>query len=160
VQTTIDAVRELAHGIYPPLLRDRGLGEALQTAADRCPLPVMVDVQTTARYPADAEAAIYFCCLEAMQNAGKHAGADASITITVAPADGQLCFSVRDDGRGFDPSTLIGGHGFTNMTDRLGAMGGSADVDSTPGAGTCVSGWLPSAPVDVTAPAAESAHQG
>ena len=158
VRTTIDAVRELAHGIYPPLLRDRGLAEALLAAADRNPLPVTVDVATTTRYPADAETAVYFCCLEAMQNAAKHAGSEAHVTIRVSADNGRLRFEVRDTGRGFDATTLAGGHGFVNMADRLGAMGGEVSVESAPGAGTCISGWVPCASAvmpdaDLTLPA-------
>ncbi len=77
VQAALDELRELAHGIYPPLLRDRGLGEALLNAANRSPLPTMVSADGVQRHDTDIEAAVYFCCLEAMQNAGKYAGAEA-----------------------------------------------------------------------------------
>jgi signal transduction histidine kinase len=147
VQTTIGELRELAHGIYPPLLRDRGLPEALRTAATRSPLPVDVDAELGSRYPADAEAAAYFCCLEAMQNAGKYAGADAAVTIRVRARESGLTFSVTDDGPGFDPSTTPQGHGFTNMLDRLGAIGGTLTVTSAPGQGTTVRGEVPCEPV-------------
>ena len=91
------------------------------------------------------EAAVYFCVLEAMQNAGKHAGADAIVRVTVAERDGTLTFSVVDDGAGFEVVGSGGaGHGFVNMADRLGAFGGTIDVRSAPGAGTTVSGTLPS----------------
>ena len=79
VQVTLDTLRELAHGIYPPLLRDRGLSDALQTAANRAPLPTTVEADGVGRHDTDLEAAVYFCCLEAMQNAGKHAGDGARI---------------------------------------------------------------------------------
>jgi signal transduction histidine kinase len=148
VQDTLRELRELAHGIYPPLLRDRGLPEALQTAANRATLPTTVDADGIGRYPEGVETAVYFCCLEAMQNAGKHAGDRAELTVQVsvdapdqsAPA---LCFAVRDDGAGFDPAVGGGGHGFVNMRDRLGAIGGTLQVTSTAGSGTTIAGRIP-----------------
>jgi len=101
------------------------------------------------RFPQEVEAAVYFCCLEAFQNASKHAGKGAVATVTIArqaAADGhdRLTFTVADDGAGFDPAVLAGrGHGFVNMSDRLGAIGGSIEVDSAPGQGTRVSGTVP-----------------
>src|SRR4029077_10543963 len=132
VQDTLTELRELAHGIYPPLLRDRGLPEALQTAANRATLATTVDADGLGRYPEGIETAVYFCCLEAMQNAVKHAGEGAEITVTVAvdgPAEaaadhaaspGVLRFTVQDDGAGFDVGAGGAGHGFVNMRDRLG----------------------------------------
>jgi signal transduction histidine kinase len=144
VQVTVGELRELAHGIYPPLLRDRGLPEALRTAAHRAALPTRVVVaEDLGRFPTDLEAAVYFCCLEAMQNAGKHAGDGAEVTVTVAHADGELRFSVADDGVGFQVGARPEGHGFVNMEDRLGAMGGRLEVESAPGRGTTVSGTVP-----------------
>ncbi len=143
VLATVDEVRALAHGIYPPLLMDRGLPEALQAAAGRSPLPARVETVDIGRYAQDVEAAVYFCCLEAMQNAGKHAGEDATISISVvADADG-LRFEVADTGAGFDLSDGVHGHGFINMADRLGAIGGSVQVWSAPGEGTRITGTIP-----------------
>jgi signal transduction histidine kinase len=139
VQTTITELRELAHGIYPPLLRDRGLGEALRAAASRSPLSCSVQVETTDRFPEQVEAAIYFCCLEAMQNAGKHAGEGATLTVRIARFGESLCVEVRDDGVGFDASAAENGHGFVNMRDRLGAIGAALEVVSRPSAGTRIS---------------------
>ena len=142
-QATLTELRELAHGIYPPLLMDRGLPEALQAAANRAVLPAEVAADV-GRYAPDVEAAIYFCCLEAMQNAGKHAGADARLRITVTETDGNLCFEVVDDGAGFDMGTgAARGHGFVNMADRLGAIDGRLEVESAPGSGTRISGRIP-----------------
>ncbi|MGH9135969.1 MAG: sensor histidine kinase [Acidimicrobiales bacterium] len=147
VQITLTELRELAHGIYPPLLRTRGLPEALTAAANRATLPVTVDAPDLPRLAPDVEAAVYFCCLEAMQNAGKHAGDRAAVTVKVAVAsdgDGdELAFSVVDDGAGFDRAAVEGGHGFVNMADRLGAIGGTLTVTSEPGVGTTISGRLP-----------------
>ena len=147
VQTTISELRELAHGIYPPLLRDRGLNEALRAAASRMSLPCSVTVDLPGRYPEDAETAAYFCCLEAMQNAGKYAGEGASVVVTVAGDDETLRFELRDDGAGFDRANTELGHGFMNMNDRLGAIGGTLTVESSPGAGTSVRAVIPSAPL-------------
>jgi signal transduction histidine kinase len=142
VQATIRELRELAHGIYPPLLRDRGLGEALRTAANRSPLQCSVDVNLPRRFPQELETATYFCCLEAMQNAGKHAGAGAKLAVRVQLSGTELQFEVADDGVGFDGSAP-GGHGFVNMSDRLGAIGGRLSVRSAVGAGTTISGTIP-----------------
>lgn len=143
VQATLTELRELAHGIYPPRLRDRGLADALQAAADRSPLPTRVAATGLNRYGADIETAIYFCCLEAIQNAGKHAGDGATITVTVRESDESLEFSVVDDGAGFDPATTVSSSGFVNMEDRLGAFAGRLDVTSAPGSGTSIRGHVP-----------------
>lgn len=143
VQATLTELRELAHGIYPPLLMDRGLPEALRAAANRCVLPTEIDADV-GRFPPDAEAAVYFCCLEALQNAGKHAGEGARIKVTVEADDQTLRFAVVDDGAGFDAtSDTIRGHGFVNMADRLGAIGGALRVASSPGQGTTIRGEIP-----------------
>jgi signal transduction histidine kinase len=142
-QTTLTELRELAHGIYPPLLMDRGLPEALRAAANRSALATDVDADV-GRFPAEVEAAVYFCCLEALQNAGKHAGETARITVTVQADDHELHFTVADNGAGFDLNgSAVRGHGFVNMTDRLGAIGGSLTVESAPGSGTRISGEIP-----------------
>jgi signal transduction histidine kinase len=144
-QSTLTELRELAHGIYPPLLMDRGLPEALTAAANRALLPTAVRADV-GRYPSEVEAAVYFCILEAMQNAGKHAGDGARIEVKVFDVDGDLRFDVTDDGAGFDAtSDAVHGHGFVNMADRLGAIGGSLDVRSAAGEGTTISGTIPAA---------------
>jgi signal transduction histidine kinase len=143
VQLTIKELRELAHGIYPPLLADNGLGDALAAAASRNPLKVVVMVaDDIGRYPAEVEAAIYFSCLEALQNAAKHAG-DATVELKLWTESGGLLFSVTDDGPGFDPAVARRGHGFVNMADRLGAIGGTVRWDSKPGDGAAVTGSVP-----------------
>ncbi|MBO3746840.1 hypothetical protein J5X84_12245 [Streptosporangiaceae bacterium NEAU-GS5] len=142
VQQTNAAFRELAHGIYPPLLRDHGLGEALRSVSRRVALPYHVEVDLPIRYREEVEAAIYFCCLEAIQNAGKYAGQEASIEVKVRADNGLLRFSVADDGQGFD-AKVNGGHGFVNMTDRLGAIGGRLFVESAVGSGTTIRGEIP-----------------
>ncbi|MGH9245163.1 MAG: sensor histidine kinase [Acidimicrobiales bacterium] len=143
VKDTIQALRELAHGIYPPLLMDAGIGEALRAAAQRSPLDVAVDVADgVGRYPAEVEAAVYFCGLEALQNAAKHAPA-ARVVIRVWEEGGSLRFDVSDDGPGFDRASATQGHGFVNMSDRLGAIGGAVEWRSAPGEGATVAGSIP-----------------
>jgi signal transduction histidine kinase len=144
LQDAVQELRNLAHGIYPPLLMDRGLGEALSAAAGRAALPTVVRAEGIGRYPQQVEAAVYFCVLEALQNAGKHAGDGSEVTISLREEEGALLFDVADDGAGFDLATgAHRGHGFVNMSDRVGAFGGSIAVDSAPGRGTQISGRLP-----------------
>jgi signal transduction histidine kinase len=142
VQETIQELRELAHGIYPPLLVDSGLVEALRAAANRNPLPVNIVADGIGRYPSETEAAIYFCCLEALQNAAKHAPG-ARVKVRLWEESGGLLFSVADDGPGFDPGTAQRGHGYINMADRLGAIGGTVRWDSEIGKGAQVRGSVP-----------------
>lgn len=143
VQATLTELRELAHGIYPPLLRDRGLGEALRAAANRATLPTTVEVLDEARHDSEVEAAVYFCCLEAVQNAGKYAGPAARIDVAVGRDHDVLWFEVADDGVGFDVDAGGAGQGFVNMRDRLGALGGDLTVASSPTSGSTVRGTIP-----------------
>ncbi len=123
---------------------DRGLPDALRAAASRGALPVNVAADGIGRYPQDIEATVYFCCLEALQNAGKHAGPGATATVTVCGEDDWLSFAVVDDGVGFDGATSARiGICFVNMSDRLGALGGELNVESASGAGTRISGRIP-----------------
>ena len=142
VQDTIKELRELAHGIYPPLLVDSGLPEALRAVANRSPLNVDLVTEGIGRYGRDIEAAIYFCCLEALQNAGKHAP-ESHVTIRIWEESGGLLFEVSDDGPGFDVALAQRGHGYTNMMDRLGAIGGAVRWESQPGEGTTIRGSVP-----------------
>jgi signal transduction histidine kinase len=149
VRQTTAELRALAHGIYPPLLISGGLSEALPAAASRTGRPVTVDVAGVDRHPPDMEAAVYFCCVEAMQNAAKHAGATAAISLLAGVTDAMLWFEVRDDGAGFDAACCrpggpaSTGHGLDNMADRINARGGTLVVTSMPGAGTAVHGKIP-----------------
>jgi len=147
VKLTIKELRELAHGIYPALLADNGLGDALRAAASRSPLTVRVTVEDDiGRYPSEVEAAIYFSCLEALQNAAKHAEG-ATVDLRLWTESGGLLFSIADDGPGFDPRAARGGHGFVNMADRLGAIGGTIRWDSRPGHGATITGSVPLVPL-------------
>lgn len=142
----LEEVRSLAHGIYPPLLIDTGLGEALVAVGRRCAVPTTVDCEGVGRYSPDIESAIYFCCLEALQNADKHANGTQSISVHVWGAGGQLRFEVCDDGAGFTPAATKNGGGLTNMHDRVAAVGGRLNVLSSPGAGTRIVGTVPLPP--------------
>jgi signal transduction histidine kinase len=142
----LDELRALAHGIYPPLLSSSGLAVALSAACRRAPLPASVEVNGVGRHPAEIESAIYFCCLEALQNAGKYAGPGATARIRLWEEPQALRFEVTDDGSGFESNGQNSGAGLTNMRDRLGAVGGSINVESAPGRGTKLSGTLPLAP--------------
>jgi len=138
----LDNLRDLARGIYPPLLADQGLAAALVAQARKAPIPVTVQTEGVGRYPQDVEAAAYFCALEAVQNAGKYGGG-ASARISLAVDDGALVLRVADDGPGFDPTMVRPGSGLTNMRDRMEALGGTLEVVSAPGAGTVVIGRVP-----------------
>ena len=143
LQDAIAELRALAHGIFPPLLMSGGLGEALPAAAARAALPTAAEI-VVARHNTEVEAAVYFCCMEALQNAGKHAGANASALVRVWEADRALHWEVTDDGPGFDPvSTAGAGHGFVNMRDRMGSFGGTIEVVSAIGSGTTIRGHVP-----------------
>src|SRR6185503_114567 len=132
-------LRSLAHGIFPPLLLTGGLRDALPGVAAHAPIHVEVGEVTADRFDRQIEAAVYFCCAEAVQNAAKHAGSDAHVTLDVRVEGETLILSVHDDGPGFDAATAVAGHGLTNMADRLGALGGTLSVSSN-GTGTTVTG--------------------
>jgi signal transduction histidine kinase len=140
-QAALDDLRDLARGIYPPLLADKGLRDALAAQARKAPIPVRVDADGIERYPQDVEAAVYFCALEAMANAAKHAEAS-SVTVRLWQDD-VLGFAISDDGRGFDPGAGGPGTGLLGMADRLAAVGGDLRVRSAPGEGTTITGRIP-----------------
>jgi len=141
-QAALEDLRDLARGIYPPLLADQGLPAALEAQARRSASPVTIEAAGLGRFPRDVEAAVYFCCLEALQNVAKYAGG-ASAIVQLGVNDGNLTFEVADDGVGFDPANTKHGTGLQGMADRVEAIGGSLAVRSTPGAGTVVSGRVP-----------------
>ncbi len=139
----LEELRELAHGLYPPLLASDGLYAALSAAARRAAIPVAVEGEVVRRLPRTIENAAYFCCLEALQNAAKHAGNGARASVTLAVHDGVLEFRVRDDGAGFDPHNVAPGHGLINLNDRLAALAGHTEITSRPGEGTTIVGVIP-----------------
>jgi signal transduction histidine kinase len=138
----LEDLRDLARGIYPPLLADQGLAAALTAQARKSPVPVAIDVDGTGRYPADIEATVYFSVLEALQNVAKYAEAT-SATVRLSANDRELRFSVIDDGRGFDATSVAHGTGLQGIADRLSAASGELTVTSAPGQGTTVTGHVP-----------------
>ena len=140
--TALEDLRDLARGIYPPLLAAEGLTAALQAQVRRSSVPVAVEADRLGRFPREVEAAVYFCVLEALQNVAKYARASyASVRLSNGAAE--LTFEVEDDGAGFDVPAAGHGTGLQGMADRLAAVGGVLDVHSEPGAGTTVTGRIP-----------------
>jgi signal transduction histidine kinase len=142
VEEAIEEVRSLARGIYPPSLADRGLVEGLRAAALHNVLPTTLLATGVTRHSADVESAAYFCCLEALQNAAKHAEGASVAVVEVSEGD-SLRMVVRDDGAGFDPAAVAAGVGFTSMRDRMAAVSGDLEITSSPGRGTCVTATIP-----------------
>jgi signal transduction histidine kinase len=138
----LETLRDLARGIYPPLLADKGLPTALQAQARKATVPITVEADGIGRYPQDTEAALYFCILEALQNIQKYAQAS-SATVRLREEGDQLAVEVADDGRGFDVGAIIRGNGLTNMEDRLDALGGTLHISSSPGSGTTLRATVP-----------------
>ncbi|MEX1142844.1 MAG: histidine kinase [Thermoleophilaceae bacterium] len=145
VDEALEELRTLAHGVCPPLLADRGVVEALRSAAGRSPIPVAVEAHQVGRYVPEVEGAVYFCVVEALQNVLKHADARHVEVRLDAGRQPALRFSVRDDGTGTLDGAIAPGAGITNMRDRLAAVGGRLDVSSTVGVGTTVLGNVPAA---------------
>jgi signal transduction histidine kinase len=143
----LEELRDLARGIYPPLLADRGLVAALESQARKSVVPVEIEAVGVGRYAREAEAAVYFSCLEALQNVGKYASASRA-TVRLSDGSGRLRFEVVDDGAGFDPANSSYGTGLQGIADRLAALGGELEVRSAPGAGTTLTGTLPAEPAD------------
>ena len=138
----LESLRDLARGIYPPQLADKGLAAALESEARKGSVPTEVRSEGIGRYPPDVESAVYFCALEALNNVAKHAGATRA-AVRLAQADGELTFEVSDDGDGFDPAQTGYGTGLQAMADRLDAIGGTLKVHSQPGKGAQVTGRVP-----------------
>jgi signal transduction histidine kinase len=139
---TLEDLRDLARGIYPPLLADKGLVAALQAQTRRSVVPVELHPDGAGRYPQEVEAAVYFSVLEALQNVSKYANADRA-EIRLSESNGALMFEVQDDGDGFDAATAGRGTGLQGIADRLAALDGTFEVRSTPGEGTTVAGTIP-----------------
>ncbi|MGH2526280.1 MAG: sensor histidine kinase, partial [Actinomycetota bacterium] len=131
-----------ARGVYPPLLQDQGLAAALEAQARRSAVPIRVSPNGVGRFSQHVEATVYFCVLEALNNVAKYASAT-EIDVELRPDGDELVFAVRDDGVGFDPTTVKRGTGLQGMSDRVEAIGGSLDIKSGPGGGTTVEGRVP-----------------
>jgi signal transduction histidine kinase len=139
----VESVRDLARGIFPPLLAERGLGEALSSHAQKTHSQITIEDQTNrARFSPEIESAVYFTVREALQNASKHAP-DAPITVGLSTDGDHLRFQVADQGPGFDTERAKGGLGLGNMSDRIEAIGGEFEISSQPGRGTTVEGRVP-----------------
>ena len=138
MESAMAELRTLAHGINPPLLELRGLPDALVAVARRAANPVRTQIEAVGRFDRSVESTVYFCCLEALQNADKHApGAAVVVGLHVDHAD-RLCLEVRDDGPGFAVDSASAGHGLVNMGDRAGSLGGDLFVDGRGTGGTTV----------------------
>jgi len=139
----VDELRSLAHGIYPTALRERGLGDGVRSLARTAPVRVDVVDAGIGRCSPVVEAMLYFCLVEAIQNATKHAGAGSRVSVTLERMGNEVQFVVADDGAGFDPARAAEGVGLRSMRDRIGAVGGVLEIVSSPGAGTRVRATVP-----------------
>jgi signal transduction histidine kinase len=147
-QRALEDLRDLARGVYPPLLADKGLRAALEAQARKSPVPATVEAHDGfGRYSQDVEAATYFSCLEAMQNVSKYANAS-TVRIELRAIAGGIEFRVHDDGDGFDPAATGYGTGLQGIADRLSVLEGTLVVTSLPGEGTTIAGSLPVGPTD------------
>ena len=142
-EEAIDELRELSHGIYPTVLRSAGPVMALRALAMRAPIPMTVADGGIGRCSSAVEAAIYFCCAEAVQNAIKHAGEGATVAVSLDRDDEGIRFTIADDGVGVPGSAAGTGDGLAGMRDRIGAVGGELQIHFAPGSGTTVRGWIP-----------------
>jgi signal transduction histidine kinase len=133
----------VSRGVYPPVLAQEGLDAAIKAVARRSSIPVRVLSENLGRHAEPLETTVYFCCLECLQNAAKHAGPRASVVIRLGHDGGSVRFSVEDDGTGFDPAAVERGAGLTNLEDRVVAVGGRLSIESEPGRGTRITGDLP-----------------
>jgi PAS domain S-box-containing protein len=140
-QQGITELRELAAGIHPGILTDRGLGPAVEALGSRLPIPVTVAVELPARLPPPVEASVYFFVSEALTNAVKHARAD-QVHVGIAVHDGHLTIDVADDGIGGADATAAG-TGMTSLTDRVAALDGELTITSPPGQGTMLHADIP-----------------
>jgi signal transduction histidine kinase len=138
-----DELRRIAHGILPPLLASDGLAAALRAEGALSAIGVRIAAGNVGRSEQDIELAVYLCCIESIQNAAKHAGRDAWVTVTLRREADELMFSVHDTGRGFDPRATTPGAGLTSVRDRVDTVGGRVDVVAAPGQGTTVAGVVP-----------------
>ena len=140
IEHALAEVRAIAHGVYPSVLSDRGLEDALRGSLAGSVLPVHLITHRVSRQPAEIELAIYYVCIEALQNVQKHAHGASAVWVTLRQDD-HLTLEVRDDGAGFVPAPGAGG--LRNMVDRIEAIGGRLLVDSSPGHGTRVLATVP-----------------
>jgi signal transduction histidine kinase len=138
-----EQLRRIAHGISPPLLAERGITEALRAETAHGPISVSISASGVGLGEPRIEIAVYLCCLELIQNAAKHAGPDASVTVWLERQANELAFTVRDSGRGFDQRAVPPGTGLTGVQDRISSVGGRIEITATPGRGTTATGVVP-----------------
>ncbi len=136
-------LRRIARGLSPPMLATQGLAAALTAEGPRSAIPVEVVAGDIGLSEPHVERAVYLCCLESIQNAAKHGGDGTSATVRLRREDGELLFSVTDDGRGFDPRTVTPGAGLANLHERVDTAGGRVEILSARGRGTTVTGAVP-----------------
>ncbi len=141
--SAVNELRALAQGLYPTVLRERGLADGFRAFARTAPIAVHVVDRGAGRLSATVERAVYFCCTEAIQNASKHAGRGAEVTMTLDRRGSEVAFSVVDDGVGFAAADATDGLGLVSMRDRIGGVGGELHIQSSPGHGTTVRGIVP-----------------
>ncbi|MEM7141589.1 MAG: histidine kinase [Actinomycetota bacterium] len=134
----VDELRELAQGVYPAVLAERGLTDALRAVSRRSAQSVRVDGPDELRLSKEDEAAVYFVCVEAIQNAAKHAPAETVVSVGIVAVGGDIVIEIADDGPGFDAAAVATSRGMANMADRMAALGASIEVMSTPGDGSTV----------------------
>lgn len=146
----VEELRDLAQGVYPARLTELGLARALHAVARRSAVAIEIDDRTEGEIEQPIEAALYFVCLEAIQNATKHGEPSTTIRVGLSDADDCLRLAVSDDGPGFDPAAAQGSRGLQNMTDRVSALDGELTIESTVGVGTTVTATVP-VRVEVTA---------
>jgi signal transduction histidine kinase len=138
-----DELRRIAHGISPALLATRGLVDALRAECLHSGIAVHIAADDIGLSAPEVETAVYLCCLESIQNAAKHAGSRASVTVALRRVRNELAFSVHDSGRGFDPTFTAPGAGLTGVRDRIDTVGGQVEITAAPGRGTTVAGVVP-----------------
>jgi signal transduction histidine kinase len=136
----LDELNEIAHGIHPAILAERGLAPTLKTLARRSPIPVDLQVQVNDRLPEPVEVSAYYVIAEALTNAAKHARAS-TVSVQIEVAGDVLLLEVRDDGAGGGDYSR--GTGLAGIKDRVEALGGRIFLDSPPGAGTNLRVQLP-----------------
>jgi signal transduction histidine kinase len=139
IDLTMETLSDLVTGIYPQVLTEHGLVVALGRQTAHASVPVIMRASLSRRYPDEIEASVFFCCLEAIQNAAKYSQAE-QVTVEIWEEDDKLAFTVGDDGAGFDPREITSGSGLQNMVDRIETAGGRLTVRSAPGQGTTISG--------------------
>jgi signal transduction histidine kinase len=143
LEEALEELRRHAHGFYPIPLAETGISGALEAVATRSGGTIHVAVDGVGRYPPEVESAVYYCCLEAVQNATKHAGSGVGISIQLRESNAELRFEIRDDGPGFDLAAVHDGVGLRNMRDRVDALHGRIAVVTAPGRGSAVEGAIP-----------------